>query len=127
MRNQSMTVIETTLATEPREPPPRIVRAAIWLLRLVIPLANPDFEDRYPNVTKWWIEIDVAGVPRRELGFDAAGKAIVAGPFARNFGFWTDSPNVFEANEYPAVPPGFFESEWSIFESFQNHESRKSP
>jgi hypothetical protein len=120
-----MTVIETILATEPREPPPKMVRAAIRVLKLVIPLANPDFEDRYPNVTKWWVEIDGAGVPQRELGFDAAGKAIVAGPFGRNFGFWTDSPNVFEANEYSAVPSDLFESAWSVFESSQTPEFPK--
>jgi hypothetical protein len=117
-------VIETTLATEPRPPaatrPPKVVRGVIWplirLLTSVIPLANPDFTGIYPNVKSWWVEIDAGGVPQRELGFDAFGEAIVAGPIGQNMGFWTDSHMVFDAVEHEVVPNDVFESAWLAFE-----------
>ena len=120
-----MAVIETVLATSgTREAPPRAMRALIWVLTRLLPLANPDFEDRYPEVAKWWVEIDPAGVPRRELGLDADGRPIVAGPFGENFGFWTDSNMVFEAEEYPTVSSDLFEAAWS---SFKSSHAPKSP
>ena len=98
-----MTVIETTLAANFSEPSLGL-RVATRVLKLVLPTANPDFEGLYSKVVKWWVEIDPAGVPQRELGFDAAGETVVAGPFGRNMGFWTDSHMVFEIDEYNAVP-----------------------
>jgi hypothetical protein len=121
-------VIETTLATGPTAstPPPRlvrqlvprsVVRGVIWLLGRALPLANPDFEGAYERVRNWWVEIDAAGVPQRELGFDALGETIVAGPIGQNMGFWTDSHMVFAAAEYKVVPDAEFDSVWSAFEA----------
>jgi hypothetical protein len=119
-----MTVIETTLATGPREssPTPMTVSKVAWLgvalfVKLVFPAANPDFDGIHDNVRKWWVEIDAAGVPQRELGFDAKGEAIRAGPFGGNMGFWTDSNMLFEADKYTAVPSNEFDSAWSAFKA----------
>jgi hypothetical protein len=115
-----MTVIETTLATESSESPsvPSLgVRVATKILKLVLPAANPDFEGAYGKVVRWWVEIDPAGVSQRELGFSAVGEAVVAGPFGRNIGFWTDSHMVFDVGDYEVVPLDEFESAWSLFES----------
>jgi hypothetical protein len=80
-------VIETTLGTGPLVswPAPRASDIA-WLLvgaflRRVLPAANPDFEAAYDTVNKWWVEIDTAGAPQRELGFDALGKPLSPGRF----------------------------------------------
>jgi len=69
----------------------------------------------YKNVRRWWVDIDAAGVPQRELVFDAAGKTIVAGPIGQNMGFWTDSNMVFDAAAYKVLSNDEFESAWSAF------------
>lgn len=57
-------------------------------------------------------------MPQRELGFDAVGETIVAGPIEGNMGFWTDSPMVFEVAEHKMiVPSDEFESAWSAYEA----------
>ena len=121
-----MTVIETTLATGPREssPTPVTISNVAWFCvalfaKLVFPAANPDFEDIHANVCKWWVEIDAVGVPQRELGFDARGEAIGAGPLGRNMGYWTDSNMLFEVDKYKAVPGDRFDSAWSAFKGSQ--------
>jgi hypothetical protein len=119
-----MTVIETTLAATPREssPTPITISNVVWLcvalfVKLVFPAANPNFESTHGNVRKWWVEIDAAGVPQRELGFDARGEPIRAGPFGRNMGYWTDSNMLFEVDKYRAVPSDEFDSAWSAFKA----------
>jgi hypothetical protein len=73
------------------------------------------FEGVYERVNSWWVEIDAAGVPQRELGFATSGETIVAGPIGQNMRFWTDSQMVFEAAKYKVVPNDKFESAWSAF------------
>jgi len=111
-------VIETTLATEPRKP-----EEAGWIaagleraLRATLPAANPDFERLHGSVRKWWVEVDEEGVPQRELGFDQSGRAIVAGPFGENFGFWTDSNMKFTVDEHQPIAAERFEAAWRAFE-----------
>ena len=79
-------------------------------------MANPDFDSAYVHVRKWWIEVDEAGPPHRELGFDVNGKGIVAGPFGENFGFWTDSTMTFNPSEHQVVPEEAFGLAWSLFQ-----------
>jgi hypothetical protein len=114
-----MVVIETTLGTGPW---PQSKPGLIWpvlepLLRAVIPAANPDFDPLFEKVRKWWVEIDPAGVPQRELGFDERGQIIVAAPLGPNFGFFTDANMTFSPDEHPVVSNDAFESAWSEFES----------
>ncbi|HKA01250.1 MAG TPA: hypothetical protein VKE70_32275 [Candidatus Solibacter sp.] len=86
-----MKIVETTLATESREQPVTPDSLIVRMLYKLIPRANPDFDGCYCKVRTWWVEVDDAGMPQRELGFGAEGKVTVAGPLGRNHGFWTDS------------------------------------
>jgi hypothetical protein len=111
--------IATYLATEaerPRRGTSRWKALADTLLRRLLPQANPDFEKLYPQVRLWWVEIDQAGVPRRELGFDAEGSVIVGGPMQGNTGFWTDSAMRFNEPPYQAVSAKDFEAAWRLME-----------
>ena len=85
------------------------------VLRTMVPSASPDFEKAYGDVRHWWIEVDDAGRPQRELGFSAVEQTIVAGPIGRNMGFWTDSPMAFDDAIYEEVSPQAFEDEWASF------------
>lgn len=84
-------------------------------LRTMVPSASPDFEKVYGDVRDWWIEVDAAGVPQREIGFGADERTLVAGPLGRNLGFWTDSPMVFDDSIYEEVSRQAFDDEWAAF------------
>ena len=69
-----------------------IKKIFIDLLAKIIPIANPDFEDRIDNVKYWLIECDrISGIPQREIGLDAQGRVIIKMPFKENYGYWTDN------------------------------------
>ena len=108
--------IETTVGTGPRPKSTGVLRVLESVLRAIIPAANPDFECRYESVLKWWLELNPAGEPQRELGFDEHGGVIAAAPMGRNFGFFTDSNATFVHHEYPVVEQVLFEETWSEFE-----------
>ena len=110
-----MHVIATTLAAESRSAGSRHPLLE-KVVRAIIPAANPDLEPLYGDVRLWWIEIDQDGTPQRELGFDASGAAIVAGPIGKNMGFWTDSPMRFLSSENELVSSQAFVQAWSSFE-----------
>ena len=112
-----MDIIETTLGTGPRTKPGPVFRAVESVLRAIIPAANPDFERSYESVCKWWIEIDSAGAPHRELGFDSSGDVIAAAPVGKNFGFFTDSNAVFAVKDHPVIERSLFVAAWSSFEN----------
>lgn len=61
------------------------------MLQKIIPAANPDLEGYYALTRRCWVELDDVGKPRREIGFDSDGKAIVLGPIGKNYGFLVDS------------------------------------
>lgn len=110
-----MFFIESTLGTGPREPETRTWQFFERVLAAIMPMANPDFGGRYGEVRKWWLEIDETGQPRRELGFNAAGAVIVAGPLGENLGYWTDNEVSFKVEENPKVGAAAFESAWQSF------------
>ncbi|MBM3783514.1 MAG: hypothetical protein FJW30_04090 [Acidobacteria bacterium] len=115
-----MRVIETKLATE--IPGPQHLPMWLRVLKKVVPLANPDFENHYQHVCKWWVEVDDSGAPQRELGFDVQNIPIVAGPIGRNFGFWTDSNMKFVPDEHAGISRQEFESMWANFEARRQQE-----
>ena len=113
MAASPMNVIETKMGTNiPAAAHRGLVERVI---RKVLPLANPDFEDLYCNVRKWWIEVDDEGTPQRELGFDTDEQPIVAGPIGENFGFWTDSSMKFRPAEHRVVSSKEFAATWAQF------------
>ncbi|WP_457424012.1 hypothetical protein [Roseateles sp. P5_E7] len=89
----------------------------IWFraLKRVVPVANPDIESLFPQVRCWWLEVDDAGVPQREVGLDATGTVVVAAPVDENMGFWTDSSMTFPPSEQNTVSLDDFESAWRAF------------
>ena len=89
-------------------------RAAASLLMSIFPMTNPDFEKRYSDVVRWWLEIDKeSSWPTREIGFDVENRVIVVGPLRRNYGFWTDNGPPVEWLAYSTIDSGEFEAEWS--------------
>lgn len=91
-------------------------KMVIWVLSHIIPKDNPDFENEYDNVTKWWLEIEDNGLPSREIGFDINGKAIVIGPISGNFGLVTDSPMKFDRELNEKHIENEFQIVWRKFE-----------
>jgi len=103
--------IATHLATDWRAPS----AAQAWaerLLTLLLPRANPDYADQYTRIRVWWLEVDEAGAPLRELGLDAAGEPVVGGPIGDNAGFWAESAMVFDQPPYEEVGRAAFEAAW---------------
>jgi len=96
-------------------PKPTFWKLAIMkTLYAIFPKANPDFEDIYPEVRSWLLEIELpSGLPRREVGLNETGNPIVAGPLGRNYGFWVDGPEPVEWQNYPKVDEGELQLHWA--------------
>ena len=85
------------------------------LLQKLLPSANPDFEKKYQNVVKWYLEIDDSGKPTREIGIDTKEKTIVIGPYQGNRGLWPDSLVILEPKDYDSLAKTDFETEWTKY------------
>jgi hypothetical protein len=89
-----------------------------WQVRLLrvllffIPRANPDNEPLYRHVKKWYLELDDSGVPVRELGLDSEGQPLFGAPDDRNSGFWTDSTERFQQEQFSPIRAEVFERLW---------------
>jgi hypothetical protein len=63
-----------------------------FILKLIIPKGNPDFDKQIDNVEYWLLECEIeSGIPEREIGIDKNGNVIVKMPFKDNYGYWTDN------------------------------------
>lgn len=82
------------------------------ILASIIPRANPDFEKIYIFVVYWWLELNDAGVPQREIGFDQSKTPIVFGPIGENMGLLTDSNLVLSEAENQNEIANEFEPVW---------------
>jgi hypothetical protein len=85
-----MTYIRTRLATGWPEKEPFAVKV-MYAMLFFIPRSNPDYDKKMHLLHEWLVEFDESGLPDREIGLDANGKAVLAGPDARNYGFWLDT------------------------------------
>ncbi len=66
------------------------IKKLLYLLFKPI-IANPDFEDKFDYVSKWYIEYnDREGYVNREIGIDNKGNTIVKAPYKKNVGLWCD-------------------------------------
>jgi hypothetical protein len=89
-----------------------------WQVRLLrtllffIPRANLDHEPLYRQVKKWYLELDDAGVPVREIGLSSDGRPLFGSPDKRNMGFWTDSDKTFQKDKLGPVSADEFEKLW---------------
>lgn len=83
------------------------------ILTIFIPQANPDYTAKMHLVYEWLIEFDDEGNPWREIGIDADGKPVLAGPDARNYGFWLDTnAQIKDFNDGVPVDKEIFEKLW---------------
>lgn len=63
-----------------------------FILRKIIPKANPDFNNQIDDVEYWLLECEIEnGIPEREIGIEKNGNVIVKMPFKDNYGYWTDN------------------------------------
>lgn len=89
-----------------------------FLLELVFPKANPDFDERIDSVSEWVLEFkDVHSVPQREIGLDSSGNVILKMPYRDNLGYWVDN-NMNYADfqrlfNFSEVSEEYFENKWS--------------
>jgi hypothetical protein len=84
--------------------------------------ANPGYKGSWERLDRWWVEFPATdnGEPWREIGFDAEGVAILAGPSRRNYGFWCDTnmtvADFQEQDEHlVVVSRQDFENAWARF------------
>ncbi|WP_242103703.1 hypothetical protein [Lysobacter sp. M2-1] len=82
---------------------------------MILPRANPDFDEAYQRVTHWWLEIDVGGEVLREIGFDANDQPVAIAPYRNNYGIFTDSGSPIQAG-LPDVDPQDFADTWRAAE-----------
>lgn len=112
-----MRYYSTTLGTN--WPPPdwkiRLIYTVFWF----IPRANPDFERFLPDIKLWYLEVDDEFYPCREIGMDENGDPVSAGPSGRNWGFWTDGPEMFDPAEATEISQASFEKMRQRFEQLQ--------
>jgi hypothetical protein len=107
-------VIRTQEATDWPEKEP--VSVKLWRTVLFfVPRANPDYDKKMHLLHEWWIEFDEAGNPGREIGLDARGKPVLAGPDDRNYGFWLDTNMTLKDFDHDEVPLKSFEALWNQF------------
>ncbi|MEO6542082.1 MAG: hypothetical protein ABIN74_13850 [Ferruginibacter sp.] len=91
------------------------------ILTTIIPVANPDFENKIDNVSYWLIEFENEHeYPSREIGLDTSKKPIMIMPWQKNYGYWTDNNLLlkdFRAHfETVDITKEEFETNWNLFE-----------
>jgi hypothetical protein len=91
----------------------RVLRKLLFF----VPDANPDYEPKLHLVREWLIEFDDEGHPDREIGLDAHGFPLVAGPNDRNYGFWLDTNMLFSDFAGEPIAKEMFEAAWNRFNS----------
>jgi hypothetical protein len=96
-------------------------KTLVSILSKIIPIANPDFESKIPDVKCWLVECDsLTGIPEREIGLDKEGQVILKMPHKNNYGFWTDNNlllNDFKEHFVTAeISKASFEQQWDLFD-----------
>lgn len=62
-----------------------------YICNILLPHGNPDFEDKYVFVCKWYLEFNnELNETTREIGVDSRENIIVKAPYNHNRGFWVD-------------------------------------
>lgn len=102
-----MLYLRTELATDFSEP-------SNWWQRLTaVDTANPSYRGQYHRIRCWLIEFGDDGNPSREIGLDAQGAVVVAGPSKRDYGFWLDTNMRFADFVGESVTQEYFERMWT--------------
>ena len=80
------------------------------------PLVKSSLDDFFNSLKYWWLELDKAGVPIRELGFNDADQVQYAAPRSADYGLWSDSALRFEnPEEYAIIQDIDFQMKWDDF------------
>ena len=108
--HRSHMYLRTKLATDWAEPAGDGL--LIKVMRSFIPEANPGYRDKMHLIDSWYIEFDEQGLPGREVGVDAAGQTIVAGPSSVDYGFWLDTNMRFSDFDCDEIEKHVFEALW---------------
>ena len=92
------------------------------VLTSILPIANPDFENKITDASFWLIEFEADSYyPNREIGLDIQGNPIMIMPWRKNYGYWTDNNLVlkdFRSHfETVDISKEEFEKAWKLFES----------
>jgi len=90
------------------------------VLSKIIPIANPDFENKFDLVKYWLVEFENENeIPIREIGINEENKVILKMPYLKNYGYWTDNhllindfKNHFNVTE---ITKEIFEQNWKSF------------
>jgi hypothetical protein len=62
------------------------------IIELLIPKANPDYENKIDFVVYWLLEFENAeNIPVREIGIGINENVLVKMPHLNNYGYWTDN------------------------------------
>ncbi|NPE26099.1 hypothetical protein HPS54_11370 [Prevotella sp. PCHR] len=92
------------------------IKKLLYLLFKPI-IANPDFEDKFDYVSKWYIEYnDREGYVNREIGIDNKGNTIVKAPYKKNVGLWCDEDLPYEQYKemgITEITAEIFNEKWS--------------
>ena len=79
----------------------------------VMQTENPDFDDLYPQVNWWLLEIDIdTNKVNREVGLDKDKNPIVLAPWGCNYGLWIDSVAALDRIDYENMTEVDFEEQW---------------
>ena len=90
-----------------------------YILKKLLPVANPDFEGMIDKVRYWLVECDTDnGIPKREIGLDDQGQVIMKMPFKNNYGYWTDNclllSDFYKQFQVSEITKEVFERQWNI-------------
>lgn len=93
----------------------------VRILTIIIPKANPNFDDKLDKVNVWLVEFDTeTGIPQRELGIDMEGNTIVKMPYEDNYGFWTDNHLLLQdfrkRFQVKEIDGEYFKEKWELFD-----------
>jgi len=90
------------------------VRTSGWFGRMLLSIdtANPNYKGKLHLIRSWMIEFDETGSPWREIGLDADGAIVVAGPSDKDYGFWLDTTMQYADFVGETVTQEKFEALW---------------
>ncbi len=96
-----------------------IKKSIRFLLGIIIPKANPDYDNKINIVNYWLLEFeDKETIPNREIGLGVNEVVVVKMPYKNNYGYWVDNSLTFNdfKNSFEAVEitGEYFEEKWKV-------------
>ena len=97
-----------------------------WALKVIetilffVPKANPGYEPHMHLIDRWVVEFDGDDNPGREIGLSTSDEVVVAGPSARDYGFWCDTNMTFKDFQGETISESEFEAYWERSSKFRS-------